>query len=92
MGISKSTFSRRLRRVEAEGNELPSGWEAVPALLADLLRVDHPQGANLLEGARQVMLKEIEAHRPGDAVTGGALMGVAPRTFRDWCKAIPPGS
>ncbi len=88
VGIPKSTFARRRRRIDPQ-EARPEGWERVRELLPSLLKQPHPGGDDLLDEMRRLILAKILRHGPQGTAQRAALMDVSTATFRSWEKESP---
>lgn len=85
LGMSKSTYSRRLRQAQEEKQWRSPVWQPMPELLEALLRQPSTT-SELLAKTRGLLMQEIQQQQLKSSSLGAQLMGVSLPTFRKWLK------
>jgi DNA-binding protein Fis len=91
LGLAETTFRRQLekvKRVEYSGLlARTASWEVIRPVIAEIIALKSHQ--NIVEQAKQLLLKEV-IKRTGDHYSvGAALMGVTLPTYRRWREKLP---
>ncbi len=94
LGIPETTFRRKLSKARAETgaglSPRAGSWDPLRPLIADLMRAASSTPADVrtrtdfMKRARDLLLRQVMAARPGDVTAGARLMGITEPTFRRW--------
>ena len=91
LGLAETTFRRQLekvKRVEHSGLlARTASWEVMRPVIAEIIALKNNN--NIVEQAKQLLLKQV-VKRTGDHYSiGAALMGVTLPTYRRWLENLP---
>ena len=90
LGLPETTYMRRLRRAQSEGQFVrrPQEWEPVSRAAEQLLATRLEPGQEVLAVAEAHLLEAIAEHLGGNATAGASMLGTSLPTFRRRLAAL----